>query len=163
MQNSNQTAESGVAPQLPSLLAAPFKLVPDLVHTRLLVALLNHLFQQQLQEGELDFLESKTAVIHLLDAGVQFRFTKGREQLVAHSGDGPIDLIISGNLYDFIQLSVGEEDPDTLFFQRRIHLEGNVELGLETKNLIYGLDMDALTIPAPLRTALDKAINFYRK
>jgi predicted lipid carrier protein YhbT len=82
---------------------------------------------------------------------------------VAHSGDGPIDLIISGNLYDFIQLSVGEEDPDTLFFQRRIHLEGNVELGLETKNLIYGLDMDALTIPAPLRTALDKAINFYRK
>lgn len=161
MQNHQTTTEQGNTPQLPPFLAAPLKLIPNVAHTRLLLSLLNHLFQQQLAEGELDFLESRTAVIQLLDAGVQFRFTKGRKQLVAHSGAGPIDMTISGNLYDFLQLSMGKEDPDTLFFQRRIRLEGDVELGLETKNLIYSLDLEALSIPAPLRSALQKAIQHY--
>ncbi len=138
------------------------RVIPDVVHTRLLMTLLNHLFKQQLRDGELDFLEAKNAVIRLLDGGVAFRFTKGRKALVAHSGDGPVDLEISGNLYDFIQLSLGKEDPDTLFFQRRIRLQGDVELGLETKNLIYGLELDALSIPVPLQHALKKAISYYQ-
>ncbi len=161
MQHQSTSSERGNTPQLPGFLAAPLKLISNVAHTRLLVSLLNHLFQQQLAQGDLDFLESRTAVIHLQDAGVQFRFTKGREQLVAHTGVGPIDLTISGNLYDFLQLSMGREDPDTLFFQRRIRLEGDVELGLETKNLIYGLELEALSIPAPLRNALQKAIKHY--
>lgn len=162
MENSYHAGEGGGNPQIPPFLATPLKMVPNVVHTQLLVAVLNHVFKQQLRDGDLDFLESRTAVIRLLDAGVEFRFTKGRKGLVAHSGEGPIDLAISGNLYDFLQLSLGEEDPDTLFFQRRIRLEGDVELGLETKNLIYGLDVESLSIPAPLRMAFDKAISFYR-
>jgi len=162
MQNSYQSVDVGVNPKIPPFLAAPLKMVPNLVHTQLLVALLNHLFRQQLSDGDLDFLDSRTAVIRLLDAGVEFRFTKGRKGLVAHSGEGPIDLAISGDLYDFLQLSLGKEDPDTLFFQRRIRLEGDVELGLETKNLIYGLDVEALSIPAPLRMAFNKALSFYQ-
>jgi predicted lipid carrier protein YhbT len=155
-------SERSNTPQLPPFLAAPLGLVPNLLHTRLLVSLLNHLFRQQLAEGDLDFLESRTAVIQLLDAGVALRFTKGRQQLVAHSGEGPVDLTISGNLYDFLQLSMGREDPDTLFFQRRIRLQGDVELGLETKNLLYGLELEALSIPAPLRSALQRALTHYR-
>lgn len=161
MQNHQTSAEANNSPKLPRFLAAPLQQIPNGVHTRLLVSLLNHLFQQQLVQGDLDFLESRTAVIHLQDAGVQFRFTKGRKQLVVHSGEGPVDMTISGSLYDFIQLSMGREDPDTLFFQRRIRLEGNVELGLETKNLIYSLDLEALSIPAPLRSALQRAIQYY--
>jgi predicted lipid carrier protein YhbT len=30
-----------------------------------------------------------------------------------------------------------EEDPDTLFFQRRLVIEGDTELGLQVKNLMF--------------------------
>jgi len=138
-------------PHLPPFLAAPLKVLPGIVHTNLLLALLNHLFKQQMAAGELDFLESRIVAIRLLDAEVEFLFTMGRSKFVAHTGSGTVDLAISGNLHDFIQLSMGGEDPDTLFFQRRIALKGDVELGLEVKNLVYSLTMEELSIPAPLR------------
>ncbi|MBT3196342.1 MAG: hypothetical protein HN842_10120 [Gammaproteobacteria bacterium] len=162
MEQNRQPSELTNRPQLPPFLSAPLQLVPDLIHTQLLVRVLNHLFKQPLQEGELDFLESRTAVIRLLDGGVEFRFTKGRKKLVAHSGSSSVDLAISGNLYDFIQLSLGKEDPDTLFFQRRIRLEGDVELGLEIKNLLYGLELDSLTMPTPLRKLVRGAVDHYQ-
>ena len=154
-ENSN-TASS--LPRIPPLLAKPLQLIPNVVHTKLLVTLLNHLFQQQLKEGEFDCLEGRTAAIRLIDGEVEFRFTKGRNWLVEHGGEGPLDLVISGTLYDFVQLSLGREDPDTLFFQRRIRLQGDVELGLEVKNLIYGMELDTLSIPAPLREAVKRGV-----
>ena len=33
-----------------------------------------------------------------------------------------------------------EEDPDTLFFNRKLHIEGDTELGLITKNLLDSVD-----------------------
>lgn len=148
-------------PKIPPLLVKPLQWIPNQVHTRLLVAVLNHLFQAQLREGEFDCLEGKSAAIRLLDGAVEFRFTKGREWLVAHSGEGALDLVVSGTLYDFIQLALGREDPDTLFFQRRIRLEGEVELGLEVKNLIYSVELENLSLPQPLRTALQRGMAHY--
>jgi predicted lipid carrier protein YhbT len=36
-----------------------------------------------------------------------------------------------------------EEDPDTLFFARRLTIEGDTELGLVAKNLLDGIDWRA--------------------
>ncbi|HLV27960.1 MAG TPA: SCP2 sterol-binding domain-containing protein, partial [Burkholderiaceae bacterium] len=36
------------------------------------------------------------------------------------------------------------EDPDTLFFSRRLVMEGDTELGLLVKNTLDALDMDVL-------------------
>ena len=44
------------------------------------------------------------------------------------------------------------EDPDRLFFQRRIIIDGDVELGLHTKNLLDSLEWDDL--PRMLRAPL---------
>jgi O2-independent ubiquinone biosynthesis accessory factor UbiT len=44
------------------------------------------------------------------------------------------------------------EDPDTLFFQRRLVIEGDTELGLGVKNFLDGLDEERL--PLPLQLAL---------
>ena len=33
-----------------------------------------------------------------------------------------------------------EEDPDTLFFNRKLQIEGDTELGLITKNLLDSVD-----------------------
>lgn len=44
-----------------------------------------------------------------------------------------------------------EEDPDTLFFSRRLTLEGDTELGLLVENTLDALDASAFHLGALLR------------
>ena len=53
---------------------------------------------------------------------------------------------ISGNWREFLLLASRQEDPDTLFFRRRLVIEGHTELGLALKNLIDSLDPDVLPV-----------------
>ena len=43
---------------------------------------------------------------------------------------------------DLLALASRAEDPDTLFFQRRLALEGDTAIGLRVKNLLDALDFD---------------------
>jgi predicted lipid carrier protein YhbT len=67
------------------------------------------------------------------------------------------DLTVTASLRDFIALGLREEDPDTLFFARRLAVEGDTDLGLTVKNLLDGIDWSALlrslaeALPQPLR------------
>jgi predicted lipid carrier protein YhbT len=54
------------------------------------------------------------------------------------------ELTIAASLRDFIALALREEDPDTLFFARRLSIEGDTDLGLTVKNLLDGIDWDGL-------------------
>lgn len=54
------------------------------------------------------------------------------------------ELSIAATLRDFIALGLREEDPDTLFFARRLAIEGDTELGLVVKNLLDGIDWPAI-------------------
>lgn len=54
-----------------------------------------------------------------------------------------------------------KEDPDSLFFQRRLRIEGDTELGLEVKNLMDSLDLDEL--PKIVRLALNDLALFVQK
>ncbi|SKO56947.1 Putative lipid carrier protein [Mycobacteroides abscessus subsp. massiliense] len=46
-----------------------------------------------------------------------------------------IDVLDAG-----IKMMMREEDPDTLFFNRKLQIEGDTELGLITKNLLDSVD-----------------------
>lgn len=59
------------------------------------------------------------------------------------------DLTIAATLTDFVALARREEDPDTLFFARRLAIEGDTELGLVLKNLLDGIDWDAILERVP--------------
>ena len=43
---------------------------------------------------------------------------------------------IRGGWREFLCLATRREDPDALFFQRRLVIEGDTELGLTVKNLL---------------------------
>ncbi|MBX3526876.1 MAG: SCP2 sterol-binding domain-containing protein [Rhodoblastus sp.] len=58
---------------------------------------------------------------------------------------------IRGTLQDFVDLARRREDPDTLFFQRRLAVEGETETGLHLKNLLDGWEYD---LPGHLRAVL---------
>ena len=50
------------------------------------------------------------------------------------------DLAFRANLSAFLQIAVRQEDPDTLFFNRELMVEGDTELGLVVKNTLDALE-----------------------
>ena len=66
----------------------------------------------------------------------------------------PSDLTVTATLRDFIALALREEDPDTLFFARRLVVEGDTELGLTVKNLLDSIDWDGVLAALPLPRSL---------
>lgn len=97
-------------------------------------------------EGDLGFLEGRTVAIHVSDLGatacVQFRDGRFR------SAREPADVRFSARACDYLRVLRREEDPDTLFFQRKLRIEGDTELGLTIKNLL-----DSIEVPAWLLAA----------
>ncbi len=138
-------------PTLPAPLALPLKLIPGPVHSTVLTTALNALFAARIQEsGEFEFLRDRVLAIRVRDAQVEYRFRyAGPAGFVPCQAAQQPDLTISGTIYDFLALATRREDSDTLFFNRRVVMEGDTALGLELKNLLDGMDPEALGGPLP--------------
>jgi len=52
---------------------------------------------------------------------------------------GKPDVTVRASLADYLALALRREDPDTLFFSRRLVLEGDTELGVALKNALDSL------------------------
>ena len=91
-------------------------------------------------------LEGKQFRLRVLDAGIAFTFAWQGGRFVPTTGERQADLSIGASAHDFWRLARREEDPDTLFFSRRLSLEGDTELGLLFKN-----SLDALELPSWLK------------
>ena len=138
-------------PTLPALLAFPFTLIPGPVHSTILITALNVLFAGRIQQGdEFEFLRDRVLAIKVRDAKVEyhFRYAGPAGFIPVEAGQKP-DLTISGTIYDFLALATRREDSDTLFFNRRVVMEGDTALGLELKNLLDGMDPEAFGGPLP--------------
>lgn len=131
-------------PPLPFALAAPLRLplslLPDRLQAALLAQLTNHLLRGQTLAHRLPILDGRSVEIHVTDAGARLRFAIRGGRLVA--GATPADVVIAGTLEAFWQLATRAEDPDTLFFHRRLAIEGDTETGLTVKNLLDALEYD---------------------
>ena len=67
-------------------------------------------------------------------------------RFVASHRQDSTDLTISANAQDFLRLAQRQEDPDTLFFNRRLSMEGDTELGLLVKNALDALELPVLNL-----------------
>jgi len=128
-----------------------------------LVTVLNQVFATALEEGELDYLQGRTVHIHVQDLQLEYRVTLTQGRLATDRVDTRPDLSITGTVYAFLQLATRREDTDTLFFQRRLHMEGDTELGLEVKNFLDGLDLKSLWLPRQLETILQRTLVLYER
>mgnify|MGYP002712135859 FL=1 len=107
-----------------------------------MVKVLNKLFAPELADGELDFLNEKVMRVDVVDARLSFSITLRNGSLCAAGKNQPHDLSIEGSIYDFLLLATRREDADTLFFNRRLRLGGDTELGLYVKNFLDALELD---------------------
>lgn len=130
-------------PQLPAFLCAPFKVIPDSIHSKILATFLNQILSQQAKDEELDFLEQRNLCITIIDTNTSYYLSLNKQRFVNTSPNNKIDLLLKARIYDFLTLAARQEDPDTLVFQRRLIMEGDTELGLELKNFLDGVDIDS--------------------
>ena len=126
-------------------LPQPFALLgarlPQLPPSLALVAGLNLALGRIIPRAPLDALIGKRFAIRVLDAGLNLRFAYSTRGFRPLFDTAKPDLTISARSRDFIALMAREEDPDTLFFSRRLLMEGDTDLGLLVKNTLDGIDL----------------------
>ena len=125
------------------------RLLPDALHARAVAGLVNHALRGQALAQRLEELSGKRFRLCIEDIPLALTFEIGAGGLSRTSLEPHVTM--RGSLQDFIELARRREDPDALFFQRRLVVEGETETGLHLKNLLDGWEYD---VPAHLRAVL---------
>lgn len=126
---------------LPAPLGRLLALLPASPGARLFATALNLALRPHLPDDVRAALAGRRLRLHARDAGLVFDFCwRGRAfEAARHGAEGP-DLTIGASVHDFALLAARKEDPDTLFFSRRLVMEGDTELGLLVKNTLDAID-----------------------
>ena len=144
-----------------SILRSPVHLLPQSVQKKALLEGLKTVFKEALEDGDFEFLEDKWLKVEVKDMQLSWYISYADERLVVADKLMQEDVAFRGNLNDLVLIAGRKEDPDTLFFQRRLSIEGDTELGLEVKNLMDSVDLQSL--PKPLQTLLNQLADFVQK
>jgi predicted lipid carrier protein YhbT len=115
----------------------------------LFVGGLNLALTRHLASDVTPLLVGKKMRLRVTDAQWAFDFEWRKDRFVASkyaTPSTPVDLTISASAHDFVLLARRLEDPDTLFFSRRLSMEGDTELGLLVKNTLDAIEMPLVTL-----------------
>lgn len=135
---------------LPEPLRAIGRRLPQWPHSVALATALNLANRREVfGEAERAALDGRVVRIRVTDAGAcaSVVFRGGRFR--AASPDEPAALAFTANTAAYLQMLSRQEDPDTLFFHRRLLIEGDTDLGLLVKNLL-----DRIELPGWLKVRL---------
>lgn len=145
---------------MPKILRPSLRFVPFSAQKSLLIPALHSIFSEAIEDGDFEFLQGKWLKISILDLQLDWWISFDQDQLIMASPKDNIaeDVSFSANGDDLILIAGRKQDPDTLFFQRRLKIEGDTELGLEVKNLIDAIDIDQL--PSSVHSLVDFSANF---
>lgn len=141
----------------PLVLSKPLQLIPFSLKQKVIEQLLQNQFERSLADGDLDFLENRWLKIEVRDLQLVWFISNINNKLIVSRAE-IADVSFSGNANDLILIATRRQDPDTLFFQRKLIVEGDTELGLCVKNLMDSIDLDAM--PKYIRMALENLANF---
>lgn len=140
----------------PRRLAPLLKAVPPAVQGRLLERAMAKVLAGPLAGDALEFMAGRRLGIEVSDLGLRWVVELQGERLLVV--DAPAEATVRGTATDLLLLAGRLEDADTLFFQRRLVLTGDVELGLTARNLLDRLPWEK--VPLGLRIALNRGARF---
>jgi predicted lipid carrier protein YhbT len=129
---------------IPMMVHAAFSRLPQLPHSVALAAVLTAALRPLLAEDVRAALLGRVVEIEVRDAGIRARIRLTDLAFVPVVSRQPFALAIRAEARDFWLLATRQEDPDTLFFGRRLLMEGDTELGLTVKNALDALDWDVI-------------------
>lgn len=127
---------SPVPQPIGQLLAA----LPQLPHSVMMSVLLTLLLRDLFDPRDAERVQGKVVCLNVRDAGVRIKLRiEPHGYAPCHDRDEP-HVTISAGAREFLLLALRKEDPDTLFFDRRLCIEGDTELGLVVKNALDRVD-----------------------
>ena len=147
--------------KLPAILKTPIQAIPFSIYQKPLQYALSQLLFEQLEEGELDFLEERFLQIQVTDLNFNFAITVENENLIILPPMPNPCVVFSGNSPDLLLIAARKQDPDTLFFRRKLSITGDTELGLAVKNLMDSIDWQQM--PRLITIFLEQVANLIEK
>ncbi|HEY5762263.1 MAG TPA: SCP2 sterol-binding domain-containing protein [Rhodocyclaceae bacterium] len=132
--------------RLPALVARLGGRLPQWPHAVGIAGALNAARLMRLLPIEsLDALEGKLFRVAVNDTGsvAHFEYERSSFRPVFAPSRTP-DLSFSADLSAYLKLLARQEDPDTLFFNRQLMIEGNTELGLMVKNMLDAVEWNRI-------------------
>lgn len=137
----------------PKRWASVLRACPQALQRRWLEQAMQHALAAPLSTGALAFLQDRRLGIEVNDLGLRWVVTLDRGRL--RTVGQPAEASVRGSATDLLLLAGRLEDADTLFFQRRLVLTGDTELGLTARNLLDRLPWEQ--VPLALRIALNRS------
>lgn len=136
--------------RLPRALAAIGSRLPQWPHSVALAAALNTAVRlRALQPDDLGPLEDQVLRVRVTDAGVSASVAWSAGRFRAQPEHAPAALHFTACAAAYLQMLTRQEDPDTLFFHRRLMIEGDTELGVFAKNLLDRVELPAWLAQSP--------------
>jgi len=148
---------------IPKILKPSLRLLPYSLHKSMLLTALHSVFKEAIEDSDFEFLQGKWLRISISDLALNWWISFDKNQLIMASKQELIieDVSFTATGDDLVLIAGRKQDPDTLFFQRRLKIEGDTELGLEVKNLIDAIDIDQL--PSSIHKLVDLVASYLDK
>lgn len=142
----------------PTLFAPLLRAVPHAWQRQVLERVVTHVLAAPLAEGALDFMQGRRLGIAVTDLGLSWTLELRGRRLCASGAAA--EATVRGTATDLLLLASRLEDADTLFFQRRLMLTGDTELGLTARNLLDRLPWES--VPLGARIVLNRGARLAR-
>lgn len=141
--------------KLPQPVGKILSLLPVFPGSLLFATALNVALKNTLPQDVQRTLHGKRLRLRVSDALLTFNFQWMGNGFKACANHGQSDLMITACAQDLLLLAQRKEDPDTLFFSRRLMMEGDTELGLLVKNTLDAIELPMFELAqlAPARLA----------
>lgn len=136
----------------PRRLAPLVRAVPPGLRQRVIERAMAQALVRPLADGSLEFMRDRRLGIEVSDLGIAF--VVELQDAGLRVVDRPAEAVVRGTTTDLLLLAGRLEDADTLFFQRRLVLAGDTELGLTARNLLDRLPWEQ--VPLALRIVLNR-------
>jgi len=128
---------------LPEFMVKLIGRLPAWPATQAFVTAFNLTIWKKLRQLDWEGLYGNKFCVVIKDLKLALSFSVTKNGLRADKTGKP-DVIFTATLMDLIRLALRLEDPDALFFNRRLLIEGNTDIGLRVKNMLDGVEFESL-------------------
>jgi predicted lipid carrier protein YhbT len=135
----------------PQPLARVIAALPAWPASRAFAFAANRIAWPSLRELDWSQVHGRRFCVQVRDAGLKLYFSLHADGFRAER-NAVVDVTFTATAADFARLALRLEDPDTLFFNRRLLIEGDTDLGLTVKNMLDAVELEtaAASMPAGL-------------
>ena len=135
-------------PSFPKPLARLVSTLPSWPASRAFVAAGNLVAWPTLRELDWSHVAGRRFCVRVSALGVMLYFSVRGDGFHAER-NGLADVTFTASAQDFARLALRLEDPDTLFFNRRLLIEGDTDLGLTVKNMLDAVELETAAAGMP--------------